>query len=452
MLVGTRAISGLRSGEFLEIFDEYSSHLDHVWNVIFEALARTQSNRSLREFRADCIYPLNFITPGQFRFEDSVLSSLGKYAWSGVTRVQLNLTTSFGAKDRNGVHMAFPTTEEGCLNLSAFAASLHKLEALDLCFDYRTGSGLICQSFLSHTNASQLKSLRLAGLFVDAESLAGIMARLEKVRELGLESTNLVEGSWLTVLQEISQLPGLDRLDLRHLRQSGRACSFPKQLKRERADTDETVPRKRAEFFQPDGEVASDSDASRASSDEVFGGLRHGRAEYDRHAEHDGQTETSQYIDTDDSSIDWISDSASYMSDDSINGMSNASSADDPANTAYTSSTVSDDETFETQVDIDFLFDVVNTGRTGEGTDHVSLRAVRGQNERMICLKSPDIHARLETLIKCSYSLDEADATPEVYRAFLVHDVVNRRVHRISGFDITPVDVFRTVVRSIESP
>ena len=422
-----------------------------MWNVVFEALARTPGSRSLEEFRTNCIYPLNFFTPEHFRFEESVLSSLGKNAWSGVTRVQLDLTTSFGAKDRNGVHMAFPTTEESCLKLSAFAASLHKLEALDLCFDYRLGGGLICQSFLSNTNASQLKSLRLAGLFIDAESLTGIIARLEKVTELGLESTNLVEGSWLTVLQEISQLPNLEHLDLRHLRQAGLACSFPKQLKRERADTDDTVPRKRAEFFRPDDEVASDSDARRDPSDEVFGGLRHGRIEYDRHTEHDGQTNASPYIDTDDSSIDWSSDSASFMSDDSISSMSNASSADDPANTAYTSSAVSDDGALEAEVDVDFLFDVVNIGRTGQGTGHVSLRAVRGHGERIICLKSPDIHARLGTLIKCSYSLDEADATPEVYRAFLVHDVVNRRVHRISGFDITPVDVFRTVVRSIES-
>ena len=459
MLVGTKAISGLRAGEFLEIFDDYSSHLDHVWNVIFEALARTPSNRSFREFKADCIYPLNFITPVQFRFEESVVESLGKNAWSGVTRLQLNLTTSFGARDRNGVNMAIPTVEEGYPELSAFAESLPNLDALDLCFDSRMGSSLICQSFLSHTNVSRFTSLRLAGLFIDAASLAGIMAGLEKVRELGLETTNLNEGSWLTVLQEITRLPHLDHLDLMHLRQAGHACSFPKQLKRESADADDdAVCPKRAEYCRLDNEGSSDSDPSDDSSDDSLGSLYDGRtgydgqAEYDGRTEYDGLTESSPYITEDDSLTDQSDDSSAYLIDDSSSGISDASSTGNLASTAYASSTASAGGSFETEGNVNLVSSAVYTGRTGEGVYYVSFPAVRDRDERRICLQGSDVHVNLQKLIKYSYSLDKTDTLSEVYGVFLVNDVANHRAYRLSGFHITPIDVFRTVVRSIESP
>ena len=158
-----------------------------------------------------------------------------------MTRVQLNLTTSIGARDRNNVYTVCPTAETGYHSLSAFAASLPKLEALDLCFGSCPEDGLICQSFLSHADFPQLRSLHLTRLSTDAASLAKIVARLKEVRHLRLKDSNLTEGSWPTVFQEISRLPNFEHLDLMDLGQAGHACSFPNQLKRKREGADDDV-------------------------------------------------------------------------------------------------------------------------------------------------------------------------------------------------------------------
>lgn len=180
------------------------------------ALANAQGHLSLEEFRTICSpHTMTFINPRQFAFTTSILTKLSDVCKT-LARLHLHLETPEGGKGYKAI-------------LANFTACLPSLKELTLDFDGQPGSGLVFRRFVASLDISQLTSINIMGLTIDAASLAKAVTRMSSLADLKLYSVEVSSGSWPAVLKAIQKLENLEHLHLMYLKEAGCKAYFLKQ-------------------------------------------------------------------------------------------------------------------------------------------------------------------------------------------------------------------------------
>jgi hypothetical protein len=215
-----------------------------MWSTIMGALSDAHDYLSLEEFRTNLSSDLTFVNPfKQISFDMLQLARLSK-VFANTTKLHLHLRSP----ERKGYKEM----------LGKFTRAFPNLKVLSLDFDMKQGSGPLYQKFVSGINLSQLTTLNLLGLSVDAARLTSSITRLRDVTDLKFYCVDVASGSWPQVLKAIAELEKLEHLHLMYLREAGYKSYFLKQ----REDADDLPPPGFADWSADDDVDNHDDDIS----------------------------------------------------------------------------------------------------------------------------------------------------------------------------------------------
>lgn len=197
---------------------EYKAWFSHVWRTLITALASSNSQSSITDFRTALSGQRQALSLQDIKFVKGTREGLRR-TLGNVSRLRLSLKCQDAS---TGATRSEKT-------VSNFASIFKNTTDLMLHFDFDEMSGSLCSAFMSRMRLSTLTKLMLETLHISEGALTQMITSMPDLVDLQLEWINLQSGTWVPILKSLLKLEKLDHLHLMYLQEDRRKVFFLEQ-------------------------------------------------------------------------------------------------------------------------------------------------------------------------------------------------------------------------------